>query len=84
MITNPEALIIAEESQQAFVEMFKQYIRDVLELKNPDSDSTKTAILQNFLTSKFHRPKQQKPHYGRPFVVRFLVRTEKCFKFFRS
>ena len=30
MITNPEALIITEVSQQAFIEMFKQYIRDVL------------------------------------------------------
>ena len=30
MITNPEALVITEESQQAFIEMFKQYIRDVL------------------------------------------------------
>ena len=48
MITTPEALVISEESQQAFIEMFKQYIRDVLELKNPDSDSTKTGDFTKF------------------------------------
>ena len=48
MITNPEALIITEESQQAFIEMFKQYIRDILGLKNPDSDSTKTGDFTKF------------------------------------
>lgn len=48
MITNPEALVITEESQQAFIEMFKQYIRDVLGAKNPDSDSTKTSDFTKF------------------------------------
>ena len=48
MITNPEALIITEVSQQAFIEMFKQYISDVLGLKNPDSDSTKNGNFAKF------------------------------------
>lgn len=48
MITNPEALVITEESQKAFIEMFKQYICDVLGLKNPDSDSTKNGDFTKF------------------------------------
>ena len=48
MITNPEALINTEEFQQAFIELFKQYIRDVLGLKNPDLDSTKTGDFTKF------------------------------------
>lgn len=48
MITNPEALIITDESQQAFIEMLKQYIRDVLELQNPDLGSIKTGDFTKF------------------------------------
>ena len=48
MITNPEALVITEESRQAFIEMFNQYIRDVLGLKNPYSDSTKNGDFAKF------------------------------------
>ena len=48
MMTNPDARIISEESQQAFIEMFKQYIRDVLGLKDPDSDSTKAGDFTKF------------------------------------
>ena len=48
MITTPEALVITVESKKAFIEMFKQYIRDVLGLKNPDSDSTKTSDFTKF------------------------------------
>ena len=48
MITNPEVLVITEESQQAFIEMFKQYIRDVLGLKNPDLGSIKTGDFTKF------------------------------------
>ena len=48
MILNPEALKITEESKQAFIEIFKQYIRNVLGLKNPDLDSTKTGDFTKF------------------------------------
>ena len=65
MITNPEALIITEVSQQAFIEMFKQYIRDVLGLKNPDSDSTKTSDFTKF------------PHNFFEFMTKFLAHKQR-------